>query len=112
MRLFGYARVSTSQQSLDVQVKALKAEGVRANRIFTDKVSGSHVNREGLQMLRLKIEEGDVIGVRGSMEQPTDLSPVMGGSPRNRKDGQARLSSLLFRGRSSPRATASGTEKE
>lgn len=64
MRLFGYARVSTSQQSLDVQVKALKAEGVRANRIFTDKLSGSHVNREGLQMLRLKVEEGDVILVK------------------------------------------------
>jgi DNA invertase Pin-like site-specific DNA recombinase len=64
MRLFGYARVSTSQQSLDVQMKALKAEGVRASRIFTDKVSGSHVNREGLQMLRLKVEEGDVILVK------------------------------------------------
>jgi DNA invertase Pin-like site-specific DNA recombinase len=58
MRLFGYVRVSTSQQTLDVQVKA---EGIRANRIFTDKVTGSHVNREGLQMLRLKVEEGDVI---------------------------------------------------
>ncbi|MCU7841668.1 MAG: recombinase family protein [Candidatus Thiodiazotropha sp. (ex Troendleina suluensis)] len=64
MRLFGYARVSTSQQSLNVQVKALKAEGVIANRIFTDKVSGSHVNREGLQMLRVKVEEGDVILVK------------------------------------------------
>ncbi|MCG7979576.1 MAG: recombinase family protein [Candidatus Thiodiazotropha endolucinida] len=64
MRLFGYARVSTSQQSLNVQVKALKAEGVRANRIFTDKVTGSHVDREGLQMLRLKVEEGDLILVK------------------------------------------------
>ncbi len=64
MRLFGYARVSTSQQSLDVQVKALKAEGVRANRIFTDKLTGSHVNREGLRLLRLKVEEGDVILVK------------------------------------------------
>ncbi|MBU2738175.1 recombinase family protein [Acidithiobacillus concretivorus] len=64
MRFFGYARVSTSQQSLDVQVKALKAEGVHANRIFTDKVSGSHVNRAGLQMLQLKVEEGDVILVK------------------------------------------------
>lgn len=64
MRLFGYARVSTSQQSLDVQMKALKAEGVRANRIFTDKVSGSHLNRDGLQMLRVKVEEGDVILVK------------------------------------------------
>ncbi|MCS6262044.1 recombinase family protein [Shewanella baltica] len=64
MRLFGYARVSTSQQSLDAQVKALKAEGVLGNRLFTDKESGSHVDREGLQMLRLKVEEGDVILVK------------------------------------------------
>ncbi|OQB75908.1 MAG: Transposon Tn3 resolvase [Deltaproteobacteria bacterium ADurb.Bin135] len=61
MRLFGYARVSTSQQSLDIQVKALKAEGVQANRIFTDKVTGSHVNRDGLRSLRVKVEEGDII---------------------------------------------------
>lgn len=64
MRLFGYARVSTSPQSLDIQVKALKAEGVKANRIFTDKISGRHVNREGLQMLSFKVEEGDVILVK------------------------------------------------
>lgn len=64
MRLFGYARVSTSQQSLDVQVKALEAAGVRADRLFTDQATGSHVNREGLQMLRLKVEAGDVILVK------------------------------------------------
>lgn len=64
MRLFGYARVSTSQQSLDIQIKALKAEGVKNYRIFTDKVTGSHVNRDGLQLLRLKVETGDVILVK------------------------------------------------
>ena len=64
MRLFGYARVSTSQQSLDIQVKALKAEGVKANRIFTDKATGSHVNRDGLRLLRVKVEEGDILIVK------------------------------------------------
>lgn len=64
MRLFGYARVSTSQQSLDIQVKALKAEGVKSNRLFTDKERGSHANREGLRLLRMKVEEGDLILVK------------------------------------------------
>ena len=64
MRLFGYARVSTSQQSFDIQVKALKEAGVKSGRIFTDKMSGSHVNRDGLQLLRIKVKEGDVILVK------------------------------------------------
>jgi len=64
MRLFGYARVSTSQQSLNIQIKALKAEGVRIGRIFTDKTTGSHANRDGLRLLRIKVEEGDVILVK------------------------------------------------
>ncbi len=72
MRLFGYARVSTSQQSLDLQVRALKDAGVKANRIFTDKASGSSTDREGLDLLRMKVEEGDVIGTvaKLAMRQP------------------------------------------
>jgi len=61
MRLFGYARVSTSQQSLDVQVNALKEAGVKANRIFTDKTTGTTANREGLNLLQVKVEEGDIM---------------------------------------------------
>lgn len=61
MRLFGYARVSTSQQSLDLQVRALKEAGVKPSRIFTDKVSGSSADRDGLDLLRMKVEEGDII---------------------------------------------------
>ena len=37
---------------------------LEATEIFTDKVSGSHVKRDGLQILRLKVEEGDVILVK------------------------------------------------
>ena len=61
MRIFGYARVSTNQQSLDLQINALKAQGVLASRIFTDKGSGSHVKRSGLQLLQLKVEKGDMV---------------------------------------------------
>jgi len=64
MRLFGYARVSTSQQSLDIQIKALKEAGVEASRIFTDKASGSSADRDGLDLLRMKVEDGDVILVK------------------------------------------------
>ena len=64
MRLFGYARVSTHQQSLDIQIKALKEAGVSVSRIFSDKASGSNDDREGLRTLRVKVEEGDVILVK------------------------------------------------
>lgn len=62
MRLFGYARVSTSQQSLDLQIKALRETKVERNRIFTDKTSGSsNGNRQGLELLKLKVEKGDML---------------------------------------------------
>jgi len=61
MRLFGYARVSTNHQSLEIQIKALKNEGVRNDRIFSDKASGHDAKRVGLEMLKLKVESGDCI---------------------------------------------------
>lgn len=61
MRMFGYARVSTSQQSLDAQIKVLKSSGVESHRIFTDKASGKNIERHGLNLLKLKVEAGDVI---------------------------------------------------
>ena len=64
MRLFGYARVSTSQQSLEIQINTLKSEGVKDERIFTDKITGSHINRDGLSLLRIKVEAGDIVLVK------------------------------------------------
>lgn len=64
MRLFGYARVSTNQQSLDIQIKALRDVGVLKNRIFTDTKSGKDMDRNGLSLLRVKVEEKDVILVK------------------------------------------------
>lgn len=64
MRLFGYGRVSTSQQSLGIQIAALKAEGVEEHRIFTDKATGSNTDRSGLDAIRAKVEQGDVIVIK------------------------------------------------
>jgi DNA invertase Pin-like site-specific DNA recombinase len=60
-RSFGYARVSTREQSLDIQITALRNAGVEAHRIFTDKATGSNTEREGLQTLLMKIEHGDEV---------------------------------------------------
>jgi DNA invertase Pin-like site-specific DNA recombinase len=64
MRLFGYARVSTGEQSLAIQVKALEQAGVKPSRIFTDKASGGNAERNGLRLLRIKVEEGDAVLVK------------------------------------------------
>ena len=49
---------------MDVQVKALKEAGVKPSLIFTDKTTGAHTNREGLILLQIKVEEGDIILVK------------------------------------------------
>ena len=62
MAKLGYARVSTHQQSLDIQVSRLTKEGVREDRLFTDKASGKSADeREGLQRLISRAESGDEV---------------------------------------------------
>ena len=59
---FGYARVSTAGQNLDLQLDALKKEG--CDEIFTEKVSGrSSSNRPKLNEMLSKIREGDTVVV-------------------------------------------------
>jgi DNA invertase Pin-like site-specific DNA recombinase len=60
MRL-GYARVSTDDQHLDLQLAALKEAG--CTRIFTDTSSGARVDRPGLQEALSHVREGDALVV-------------------------------------------------
>jgi DNA invertase Pin-like site-specific DNA recombinase len=47
-RLIGYARVSTADQKLDLQIDALKRAGVLEDNIHADKASGARDSRRGL----------------------------------------------------------------
>jgi DNA invertase Pin-like site-specific DNA recombinase len=59
--LIGYARVSTQDQNLDLQVEALtKAD---CKKIFDDKISGSHTERPGLAKALEMLREGDTLVV-------------------------------------------------
>lgn len=59
--LIGYARVSREDQSLDLQLDALKEAGVE--KIFQDVVSGGKVDRVGLEQALEFIRPGDVLVV-------------------------------------------------
>lgn len=60
--ILGYARVSTTGQDLDAQLAALTAAGVDADRVFTDKLSGSaRTERPGLAAMLDYARAGDIV---------------------------------------------------
>lgn len=59
--IIGYARVSTDDQNLDAQHDALSAAG--AERIFSDKITGSARTRPQLDQLIDQLRDGDVVVV-------------------------------------------------
>jgi len=56
---FGYARVSTREQNLDMQVIALEAAG--CEKIYEEKVSGVKVDRPILNNLINQLRPNDVL---------------------------------------------------
>jgi len=58
---YGYARVSTDGQSVDAQVKALRAAG--AEKVFKETASGAKTDRAVLRRALAQIGKGDVLMV-------------------------------------------------
>src|ERR1700733_11238365 len=75
----GYARVSTGHQSLDQQLDVLTAAGVDANRVYSDKLSGTSTReqRPGLAALLDYAREGDTIVVVGIDRLGRNAAEVM-----------------------------------
>jgi len=59
LALLGYARVSTREQDLALQQKALREAG--CTRVFSEKISGIKDTRPQLARLMKAIEHGDVV---------------------------------------------------
>ncbi len=64
-KTYGYARVSTKEQHLDRQVRALLENGVEERDIITDKASGASLERPGYQALKNSmLREGDTLVIK------------------------------------------------
>lgn len=61
MALVFYARVSSKEQNLDRQLA--RAKEVKADKVFTDKLSGKNTDRKGLKEMLNFIREGDTVEV-------------------------------------------------
>ena len=57
----GYARISTEDQKLDMQVAEMKAAGCK--RVFTDRASGAKSERPGLDECLKSLKKGDTLMV-------------------------------------------------
>ena len=62
-RLIGYARVSTSDQDLSLQLDALRDAGCGDEQIYLDRVSGARAARLGLQACLEALGPGDTLVV-------------------------------------------------
>ncbi len=61
--IFGYARVSTNEQNLDLQIDVFLKEGIKVKNIYADKVSSTKEERKNLSKLLDFVREGDTIVV-------------------------------------------------
>lgn len=60
-KIVGYARVSTQEQDLQLQLDALEKTGCEKNNIFLDKISGAKTERPGLEKCLAELKSGDTL---------------------------------------------------
>jgi DNA invertase Pin-like site-specific DNA recombinase len=103
--LIGYARVSSHDQNLDLQIKALKKAGCK--KIFDDKTSGSRsvraasvlLNRPGLAKAMEMLRDGDSLVVWKLVRAASALPNRLGRSVKHLVNlvGELREKGVEFR---------------
>ncbi|PAW37894.1 hypothetical protein CKQ70_30610 [Bacillus toyonensis] len=63
-KAYGYARVSTLNQDLALQIQSLLDYGIDAENIYSDKKTGKNLDRDELKELLSIVKEGDLIIVK------------------------------------------------
>lgn len=64
MAMYGYARVSTKEQNMDRQIKALEEFGVPVKNIYKEKETGRDFERPAYKRLMRKLHAEDVVVVK------------------------------------------------
>lgn len=64
MAIYGYARVSTPEQNMDRQIKALEEFGVPVKNIYKEKETGRDFERPAYKRLMRKLRVEDVLVVK------------------------------------------------
>ena len=84
MGKYGYARVSTTAQSLDDQIEQLKEQGIEPSNIYSEKFTGTKTDRPQFNKVLKQLHKGDELVVtkldrlaRNSREALDIIEPLM-----------------------------------
>ena len=61
MKIYGYARVSSTDQNEDRQMLALRKQNIVEKNIYIDKLSGKDFNRPSYKKLMRRLKSGDLL---------------------------------------------------
>ena len=64
MKIYGYVRVSSTDQNEDRQTFAMDELKIPAEQIYTDKISGKDFKRPAYQSLVKKLKQGDLLYIK------------------------------------------------
>lgn len=64
MRIYGYIRVSSTDQNEDRQILALTEKGIPPENMYIDKQSGKDFHRKSYQRLSKRLQAGDLLYIK------------------------------------------------